>query len=89
MTNELANVDREWIKTDKALLTLLNATLGDDAIEYVVGSKTAHKAWTHLSDRYAIISRVRINHLKTELHTIKKGADSIEKCLLRLKQLKD
>lgn len=63
--------------------------MGDEAIEYVVGSKIAYEAWTHLTDIYAIISRVRINHLKTELHTIKKRAYSIEKYLLRLKQLKD
>nr|XP_028945625.1 uncharacterized protein LOC114819977 [Malus domestica] len=60
-----------------------------EAIEYVVGCKTAHEAWTSLTDRYATVSRARINHLKTELHTIKKGADTIEKYLLRLKGLKD
>ncbi|XP_070666954.1 uncharacterized protein [Malus domestica] len=35
------------------------------------------------------MSRARINHLKTELHTIKKGTDTIEKYLLRLKHLND
>ncbi|CAN6695551.1 unnamed protein product [Malus baccata var. baccata] len=58
-------------------------------IEYVVGSKTASEAWANLTDRYATVSRARINHLKTELHTIKKGHESIEKYLLRLKSLKD
>lgn len=35
------------------------------------------------------MSRARINHLKTEFHTIKKGANSVEKYMLRLKALKD
>ncbi|CAN6701059.1 unnamed protein product [Malus baccata var. baccata] len=63
--------------------------LENEAIEYVVGSKIAHEAWTHLTDRYATVSRERINHLKTELHTIKKGVYSIEKYLLRIKHLKN
>ncbi|KAB2608276.1 hypothetical protein D8674_011444 [Pyrus ussuriensis x Pyrus communis] len=89
VTKEITNAYREWVKTDKALLSLLITILGDEAIEYVVGYKTAHEAWTSLIDRYATVSRARINHLKTELHTIKKGADTIEKYLLRLKGLKD
>ncbi|XP_050125593.1 uncharacterized protein LOC126602761 [Malus sylvestris] len=89
VTKEITNAYKQWIKIDKALLSLPIVTLGDEAIEYVVGSKTAYEAWTHLCDQYAIVSRVRINHLKTELHTIKKGTDSIEKYILRLKHPKD
>ncbi|CAN6725267.1 unnamed protein product [Malus baccata var. baccata] len=89
VTSEITATYRDWIKADKALLSILIATHGDEGIEYDVGSKTAHEAWTHLTDRYATVSRARINHLKTELHTIKKGADSIEKYLLMLKHLKD
>lgn len=89
VTKELTQAYKEWIKTDKALLSLLIAILGDEAIEYVVGSKTTFEAWTNLTDRYATVSRARINHLKTEFYTIKKGSDYIEKYLLRLKNLKD
>lgn len=89
VTKEITEAYKLWIRTDKALLSLLIATLGDEAIEYVVGSKTAYEAWTNLTDRYATVSRARVNHLKTELHTIKKGTDTIEKYLLRLKHLKD
>ncbi|CAN6692254.1 unnamed protein product [Malus baccata var. baccata] len=62
---------------------------GDEAVEYVVGCKTAHEAWMNLQDRYATVSRAMVNHLKTELLTIKKGSDSVEKYMLRLKALKD
>ncbi|XP_070672214.1 uncharacterized protein [Malus domestica] len=89
VTKEITDAYRQWIKTYKVLLSLLIAILGDEAIEYVVGSKTAYEACTHLYDRYAIVSRIRINHLKIELHTIKKGTDCIENYLLRLKHLKD
>ena len=89
VTKEIIEAYKLWIRTDKALLSLLIATLGDEPIEYVVGSKTAYEAWTHLNDRYATVSRDRVNHLKTELHTIKKGKYTIEKYLLRLKHLKD
>ncbi|XP_050125556.1 uncharacterized protein LOC126602701 [Malus sylvestris] len=89
VTKEITEAYRAWVKTNKALLSLLIATLGDEAIEYVVGSKTASEAWANLIDRYAPVLRARINHLKTELHTIKKGPESIEKYLLQLKSLKD
>ncbi|CAN6695377.1 unnamed protein product [Malus baccata var. baccata] len=79
----------KYVISLKALLSLLIASLGDDAIDYVVGCKTTYEAWTNLNDRYATVSRARINHLKTELHTIKKGSDTVEKYLLRLKGLKD
>ncbi|CAL2260563.1 unnamed protein product [Prunus armeniaca] len=72
-----------------ALLSLLIATLSDDAIEYVVGCKSAREAWLSLTDRYASVSRARINQLKTKFYTIHKGGDSIDKFLLRLKHIRD
>lgn len=89
VTTEITSAYKEWIKQDRTLVSLLLATLRDEAVEYIVGCKTAHKAWTNLQDIYATVSRARINHLKTELHTIKKGGDSVEKYMLRLKALKD
>ncbi|KAM2090934.1 hypothetical protein ACFX1T_029487 [Malus domestica] len=58
-------------------------------MEYVLGYMTAFEAWTNLVKRYASVSKSRINHLKTELHTIQKGTDSIDKYLLRLKNIRD
>ncbi|KAI5312519.1 hypothetical protein L3X38_041692 [Prunus dulcis] len=82
VTTEVTDAYKNWNQTDKALLSVLIATLFDDAIEYFVGSKTSVEAWTHLQDRYAIVSRARVNHLKTEFHTMHKDVDSIEKYLL-------
>ena len=69
-TSELTTAYKEWIRTDKALLSLLIASLSDEALEYVIGCKTARDAWINLSDRYALVSHARINHLKTELQTL-------------------
>ncbi|CAL2247761.1 unnamed protein product [Prunus armeniaca] len=89
VTTELTKDYRHWIQIDKSLLSLLIATLSDEAIEYVIGCKSARDAWLSLIDRYASVSRARVNQLKTELHTIHKGGDSVEKFLLRLKHIRD
>ncbi|CAN6728295.1 unnamed protein product [Malus baccata var. baccata] len=58
-------------------------------MEYVIGCRTAYEAWNNLVDRYATVSKSRINHLKTELHTIQKGSDTVDKYLLRLKHIRE
>ncbi|KAB2600513.1 hypothetical protein D8674_043037 [Pyrus ussuriensis x Pyrus communis] len=89
VTKELTDAFQDWETTDLSLLSLLIATLTDDAIEYVIGCKTATEAWTNLEERFASMSRTGINHLKTELHTIQKGGDSMDKYLLRIKTIRD
>lgn len=71
------------------LLSLLLATLSDEAIEYVLGCKIAFEAWSNLMDWYAYVCKPKVNNLKTELHTIQKGSDLINKYLLKLKIIKD
>ncbi|CAL2235003.1 unnamed protein product [Prunus armeniaca] len=88
-TFELIGAYKDWLRTDKALLSLLIASLSDEALEYVIRSQTAREAWLHLCDRYASVSRARINQLKTELHTAQKGGDNIKRFLLRLKHIRD
>ncbi|CAL8169438.1 unnamed protein product [Prunus armeniaca] len=89
VTIEITKDYKSWIQVDKALLSLLIATLSGDTMEYVIGCKTARDAWLNLIDRYASVSRARVNQLKTELHTLHKGSDSIEKFLLKLKHIRD
>ncbi|XP_070677864.1 uncharacterized protein [Malus domestica] len=85
VTEEITKAYVDWESTDMALLSLLLATLSDEAMEYVLGCKNAYEAWVNLVDRFASVSKSIVNHLKTELHTIQKGSDSIDKYLLRLK----
>ncbi|XP_050124989.1 uncharacterized protein LOC126602198 isoform X1 [Malus sylvestris] len=89
ITKEVTQAFIDWESTDIALLSLLLATFSDEAMEYVLGCKTAADAWTNLVDRFASVSKSRVNHLKTELHTIQKGIDMIDKFLLRLKNIRD
>ncbi|XP_048436388.1 uncharacterized protein LOC125475543 [Pyrus x bretschneideri] len=77
------------VKKDLALLSLLMATLSDDAMEHIIGCKTPQEAWTCLQDRFALVSVARINQLKTEFYTAQKGADSVDKFLMRLKSIRD
>lgn len=72
-----------------ALLSLLIATLTDDAINHVLGCKAAHDAWSILEDRYATLSKSRIKMLKNEFQTLQKGTDSIDKFLSWLKSIRD
>ena len=89
VTTEITEAYKKWVKKDMALLSLLIATLSDDAMEHVIGCKTSQEAWGALQDRYASVSVSRINQLKTEFHTAQKGADSVDKFLLKLKAIRD
>ncbi|KAM2181670.1 hypothetical protein TB1_031621 [Malus domestica] len=89
VTNEINAAYKDWVKKDLALLSLLIATLSDDAMEHVIGCKTSYEAWKCLQERFASVSMVRVNQLKTELHTAQKGGDSVDKFLMRLKRIRD
>lgn len=69
-TKEILVAFMDWESTDMALLSLLLATLTDEAVEYVLGCRTTHEAWTNLVDRYASVSKTGVNHLKIELQMI-------------------
>ncbi|KAM5556359.1 hypothetical protein ABKV19_023985 [Rosa sericea] len=89
VTNEITQAYKQWKKTDEALLGLLMATLDDDIMEIIVGSCSSREAWLALQERFSTVSRANIIQLKTDLQTIKKGADSIDKYLLRIKHVRD
>lgn len=82
VTNEITAAYKSWVKKDLALLSLLIETLLDDAMEHVIGCKTSHEAWKCLQERFASISMVRVNQLKTELHTAQKGGEYVDKFLM-------
>ncbi|TQE14352.1 hypothetical protein C1H46_000271 [Malus baccata] len=89
VTHEITVAYKNWVKKDLALLSLLIATLSDDAMEYVIGCKTSHDAWTSLQEWFASISVVRVNQLKTEFYSSQKGGKYVEKFMLKLKGIKD
>ncbi|KAM1941551.1 hypothetical protein ACFX13_029115 [Malus domestica] len=89
ITTQVSEAFLEWESVDMALLSLLLATLSDEAIEHVLGCRTAHEAWSSLQDRYASVSKARVNTLKTEFQILQKGGDSIDQFLSKLKDIKD
>lgn len=70
---DITTAYKNWVRKDMALLSLLIATLSDDAIEHVIRCKTSQEAWSALQDCFASVSVSRINQLKTEFHTAQKG----------------
>lgn len=73
VTREITEAYKNWFKKDMALLSLLIVTLSDDTINYVIGCKTSQEAWNNLQERYVYVSMARVNQLKIEFHTIRRG----------------
>lgn len=71
-----------WLEQDSNLISLITATISSEALAQVVGCTTALEVWNTLNDRYATISRSNVVQLKSNLQSIEKGSDSIEKYLL-------
>lgn len=78
-----------WLEQDSNLISLITATISSEALAQVVGCITAQEVWTALKDRYATISRSNVVQLKSNLQSIEKGSDNIEKYLLRVKSARD
>lgn len=89
ITSEITHEYSNWKKNDRAVMTLLAATLSSDALSFIVGSKTSQEIWCQLKEKYASASQSNIQHLKTSLYNIRKGSDSIDKYLLRVKVICD
>lgn len=89
ITTTLTQAYKDWKKTDRALISLIIATLSPEAMDYVVGCKSSMQPGSNLKQRYASVSRSNVMQLKTDFQTIQKGSDSIEKFLLRISKASD
>jgi hypothetical protein len=78
-----------WRKKDKALLTLLLSTLSSPVLAMVVGSTTSQEVWDRLEDKFTCTARANVLNLKLELQGIKKGNESINSYLQRIKNTRD
>uniref|UniRef100_A0A5B7C9B1 Uncharacterized protein n=1 Tax=Davidia involucrata TaxID=16924 RepID=A0A5B7C9B1_DAVIN len=79
----------KWITYDQALMTLINATLSSSALTYVIGYSTSKEVWQALERRFSSSSRLNILQLKSNLHTLSKGTDSVDLYVQRIKQARD
>ncbi|KAL6144233.1 hypothetical protein ACLB2K_054928 [Fragaria x ananassa] len=79
-----------WVQNDFAVMSILVATLSNiDALSFIVGSKSSKAIWCRLKEKYVDDSRYNIMNLKNSLCNIKKGLDSIDKYLFRVKSICD
>ena len=74
-----------WKIKDKALLSLINSTLTPQVFSLMVGITTSREVWNTLEQRFTSTSRANILNLKLELQSLKKGSDSVNNFLQKIK----
>ncbi len=79
----------QWQARDKALMSLISATLSLSAHSLIIGQSYAHDMWNVLLKRYTSVSRSNIMNLKKQLHDFKKNTDSNSQYLQRIKEARD
>ena len=55
----------------------------------VVGSTTSQEVWNRLEEKFTCVARANVLNLKLELQCIKKGNESINSYLQRIKNTRD
>uniref|UniRef100_A0A2N9FP95 Retrovirus-related Pol polyprotein from transposon TNT 1-94-like beta-barrel domain-containing protein n=1 Tax=Fagus sylvatica TaxID=28930 RepID=A0A2N9FP95_FAGSY len=89
VTQEINPIFLQWKARDKALFSLISATLSPSAISLVMGQTTASGIWKIIVNRYTSVSRSSIVNLKRELNSIKKNSDSVTDYLQKIKEARD
>ena len=74
---------------DRALMQLLIATLSTTAMSCIIGSQSSHEMWVNLAERFSIVTRATIFHMKIELQNIKKWSESVSVYLQKIKDARD
>ena len=90
--NLTSNVNLEFLTLrikDKALLSLINSTLTPQVFTLVVGTTTSREVWNTLEQRFTSTLRANILNLKLELQSLKKGSDSVNTFLQKIKIARD
>ena len=80
---------QSWNIKDKALLSLINSTLTPQVFSLVVGITNSREVWNTLEQRFTSTSRANILNLKLELQSLKKGNDSVNSFLQKIKVARD
>ena len=74
-----------WRSKERALLTFMSSTLSPSILALTVGCTSATDVWKVLEYRFSSISRSRVLNLKGELHNMKKGSNSVDVYLQKIK----
>ena len=78
-----------WKKREKALLTLIYSTLSPLVLAMVVGLNSVKEVWNTLEQRFTSAAQANVLNLKMELQSVKKGNDSINAYMQRVKTTRD
>ena len=78
-----------WKSKEKALLTFINSTLTPSVLAITVGCSLALEVWKVLENRFSSFLRSHVMNLKGELHSVKKGSDSVDTYLQKIKVISD
>ena len=78
-----------WKSKEKALLTFISSTLTPSVLAITVGCSSALEVWKVLENRFSSFSRSHVMNLKGELHNVKKGSDSVDTYLQKIKLISD
>ena len=78
-----------WRSKEKALLTFISSTLSPSILTLTVVCTSAMEVWKVLENRFSSISMSHVMNLKGELHNLKKGADSVDIYLQKIKVVRD
>ncbi|KAM2094756.1 hypothetical protein ACFX1R_018657 [Malus domestica] len=78
-----------WKIHDKALMTLITTTLSPAALSSVIRCQSSKEMWINLKERFSSMTRTSIVQMKIDLQNIKKGAESIDLYLHRIKDCRD
>ena len=78
-----------WRSKEKALLTFISSTLSSSILSLTVGCTSAMEVWKVLENRFSSISRSHVMNLKGELHNLRKGTDSVDTYLRKIKVVRD
>ncbi|KAM5576988.1 hypothetical protein ABKV19_007701 [Rosa sericea] len=89
LTHDLSGAHEKWLEQDSFIISIITNTLSPEALTLIVGCQSSMDVWLTLKKRYASTSESHIMQLKSSLHNIRKGPDSIEKYLLRFKSVRD
>ncbi|KAM1411727.1 hypothetical protein ACFXTH_024342 [Malus domestica] len=79
----------QWFEKDQNLLIWLNSTLSEDLIPFTVGVSTSRELWQKLEQRFGGVSDAHVHQLRSRLHSIQKGHQSISEYLQQIKEISD
>lgn len=88
-TASVSDAYKIWKIHDKALMTLIAATLSPSALSCIIGCQSSKEMWNNLRERFASVTRTTIVQMKIDLQNIKKGPESIDHYLQRIKDFRD